>query len=279
VNITKRGQSGTGVRGSTRRLVSLVIALTIAISGSIVGSLSPPVGASTVFEVAPGSGLQAAVNNANPGDTIRLREGEYTLSQPLVISKKDGLTIVGVGRPDVNPDATILRYTGTNGRVVEVASQNVSPSKGVTIEGGKLSRGNGGGILVARNQSLTLVNSTVRNNSATEGGGIENLGTLTVSASTILGNTATNKGGGIRTQGSATIVNSTFVGNTASQGGALSSPGTTTVTHATVTGNQSTSSSSAGIDRNGGTLRVYYSIIGGNIRTNGSPASDCSGTP
>jgi predicted outer membrane repeat protein len=274
VNITKRGQSGTGVRGSTRRLVSLVIALTIAISGSIVGSLSPPVGASTVFEVAPGSGLQAAVNNANPGDTIRLREGEYTLSQPLVISKKNDLTIVGAGRPD----ATVLRYTGSNGRVVEVGSQRVT-IKGVTLEGGKLSRGNGGGVLVARNQSLTLVDSTVRNNSATEGGGIENLGTLTVSASTIVGNTATNKGGGIRTQGSATIVNSTFVGNTASQGGALSSPGTTTVTHATVTGNQSTSSSSAGIDRNGGTLRVYYSVIGGNVRTNGSPASDCSGTP
>lgn len=273
---TDGGGTRHTVNGRLRRVVVLAVAISVAATGFVVGEFVSPAAAAEAktIEVGPGDGLQLAVNGASAGDTIRLQTGVYTLSQPLVVSKKNDLSIVGVGRPD----ATILRYTGSNGRVVEVGSQRVT-IEGVTITGGKLSKGNGAGILVSRNQSLTLVDSTVRGNSAIEGGGIENLGTLTVRGSTIVDNTATNKGGGIRNQGAASIENSTFVGNIASQGGALSSPGTTTVTHATMTANQSTSSSSAGIDRNGGVLQVYYSIIGGNVRTNGSPASDCSGTP
>ncbi len=123
------------------------------------------------------------------------------------------------------------------------------------------------------------VNSTVTGNTAGEGGGINNDGTITVTNSTVDTNTATGKGGGLRDTGKTTVLNSTFSANVASQGGALSIAGTATVTHATIVGNIATSSSSAGVDRNGGSLTVSYSIIGGNFRTNGSPASDCSGTP
>ena len=123
------------------------------------------------------------------------------------------------------------------------------------------------------------MNSTVTGNTAGEGGGINNDGTITVTNSTVDTNTAGGKGGGLRDTGRTTVLNSTFSANVASQGGALSAAGTTTVTHATVVGNVATSSSSAGVDRNGGSLTVSYSIIGANVRTNGSPASDCSGTP
>ena len=62
------------------------------------------------------------------------------------------------------------------------------------------------------------------------------------------------------------IVNSTFNANIASQGGAISSAGRTDIVQSTIVGNVATSSSSAGVDRNGGTLTVRYSIIGNNLR-------------
>ncbi|HKD98498.1 MAG TPA: right-handed parallel beta-helix repeat-containing protein [Micromonosporaceae bacterium] len=61
--------------------------------------------ANTVRVVAPGHSIQAAVNAAHPGDTIKLLAGNYAGG---ILVKKNGITIRGAGR------ATILRDTGTN---------------------------------------------------------------------------------------------------------------------------------------------------------------------
>jgi len=176
--------------------------------------------------------------------------------------------------------SSVIRLTGT-GRVVNVRRAATTATIDlVTITGGKNPTSAGGGINIERGARLTLTNSTVTVNQARDGGGINNDGSIRIENSTIDNNTADRKGGGLRDNGTDTIIrNSTFVGNVASQGGALSSTGATDLTHATIVRNQSTSSSSAGVDRNGGTLKVRYSIIGANSRTNGSPAGDCSGTP
>ncbi|MCA9110827.1 MAG: tandem-95 repeat protein, partial [Planctomycetaceae bacterium] len=81
------------------------------------------------------------------------------------------------------------------------------------------------------------------------GGGIQNDGTLTLTDSTVSGNTANDGGGGIsnETGGSVLLMQSTVSGNTAVRftGGGIHNSGTLTVEHSTIVGN------SAGTDGGG----------------------------
>jgi Chlamydia polymorphic membrane protein (Chlamydia_PMP) repeat len=96
---------------------------------------------------------------------------------------------------------------------------------------------------------LRITNSTISGNIATSsGGGICNVGGLTVSNSTISANSATvdvaGGGGGIFNLGNLTIANSTLSGNSASLGGGVKNvgynpltPGILTIANSTITGN------------------------------------------
>ena len=82
----------------------------------------------------------------------------------------------------------------------------------------------GGGIMNLG--TLTISNSTISNNSTVidDGGGIANVGTLTVTRCQIIGNEANNSGGGIDTRNagaSTTISDSTIAANSADLGGGL----------------------------------------------------------
>lgn len=99
---------------------------------------------------------------------------------------------------------------------------------GLTITGGNSvgSVRDGGGL--ENYGDLTLTNSTVSGNSAgDEGGGISNFGTMRIEGSTISGNTSGRNGGGIinqfglgdPNQFDLTILNSTISGNTTGQDG------------------------------------------------------------
>jgi hypothetical protein len=61
--------------------------------------------------------------------------------------------------------------------------------------------------------TLTVTNTTVSGNSGLAGGGISNGGTLTVSNSTVSGNTATSDGGGIWNSAMARVSSSTITNN------------------------------------------------------------------
>jgi hypothetical protein len=61
--------------------------------------------ASAVHVVMPGQSIQAAVDAANPGDTIVLQPGDYAGG---ILIKKDGITLRGAGR------STVLSDTGDN---------------------------------------------------------------------------------------------------------------------------------------------------------------------
>ena len=218
--------------------------------------------------------LRAAVDaaNANAGSTVQIPAGTYVIDGQLAISAPTTIE----GAAGQGAEATVIDAAGGS-RVFDVQSTGVWIS-GVTVTGGDVNQ-TGGGIRIGNNDELTLVDSQVTGNNAREGGGIDNSGTLVMVTSTVDANTADRKGGGIRNNGVGTIDNSTIAGNTANQGGGLSSPGETTVTHATIVRNVATSSSSAGVDRNGGSLTIAYSVIAENFRSGGSEASDCSGTP
>lgn len=112
----------------------------------------------------------------------------------------------------------------------------------------------GGGIYVGGGGSLTLRESTVRDNATTgsDGGGIYGFtGSLIVlERSLVTGNSAGNVGGGLRTLGDALVENSTISGNTsvAWHGGAIfHTDGMLRLSHATVAGNSAPGGTTGGI--------------------------------
>jgi hypothetical protein len=79
----------------------------------------------------------------------------------------------------------------------------------------------------------------VSGNTAIEGAGIYNQGTVTVNSSAVSGNVAQSRGGGIyNDRGTVTLNSSTVTGNTAFQGGGIyNDGGTVTLVDSTVSGN------------------------------------------
>jgi hypothetical protein len=137
-----------------------------------------------------------------------------------------------------------------------------------TISGSTISKNtainNGGGI--ASSGTLTVTGGTISENSANMGGGggIYNTGTATVSSSVISGNSADGKGGGIcnaATASKLTLSSSTITGNTATQCGGVYNGGTATITGGTISGN------SAAI---GGGIGNFY----GTVNLNGVTVSN-----
>ena len=85
---------------------------------------------------------------------------------------------------------------------------------------------------------------TIAHGSAVNGGGISTDGTLTVSNSTVAGNSASSSGGGISNDGFLTVINSTLTGNWAVHGlgggiynFSLLSDGTVTLSNSTLSNN------------------------------------------
>lgn len=80
----------------TRRTLATTLVLAAGMSASMAASA----GAATIVVPPPGSSIQAAVDAAAPGDTIRLKAGTY---EGGVRIDKDGLTLRGAG-----PSKTVL---------------------------------------------------------------------------------------------------------------------------------------------------------------------------
>lgn len=240
-------------------------------------------GASCTAGVATSScSLRAAVAaaNASSAATITVAAGTYVLgggsgsdTGDLLLTKP--MTIVGSGKPSGSAATSIV---GSGDRVFDL----VSTATAVTIRGVRISGGNpgvngsGGGIRTAASSNLTLVESTVTANSAKEGAGVHNSGTLTLERTTLSGNTASGKGGGLFNAGTATVRNSTVNTNAANGGGGIASSGSVQILHSNITANNSNNSNGGGIYRVGGTFTLKSSIVADN---NALSARDCYGTP
>jgi large repetitive protein len=128
----------------------------------------------------------------------------------------------------------------------------------------------GGGIL--NSGALTVTDSTISGNSANNGGGIASLaGTVKVNNSTLSGNAAnTGRGGGIYiNSGTFTVTISTISGGGATTGGGINvNSGTLTVTSSTISGNSA--STGGGIVNQTATVTIGNSIVSGNSESSGS---------
>jgi hypothetical protein len=223
--------------------------------------------------------LRGEIAAAQPGDTIDFASGLQTIwLSGYQLEINTNLTIQG-------PGAGQLAISGNNNsRVFEVdAGANVSIS-GLTIGDGTGQKyatsgfstpdpydGYGGGILNLGTLSLsgcTVSYTTTTTLPYSEGGGIDNRGTMTVSSSTVTGNTAW-AGGGISNAGSMTLSSDILSGDSAVEGGGISnaSGATATVSGTTLSG-ESASYHGGGI-YNGGTMTLSGSTVTGNTATSG----------
>jgi hypothetical protein len=221
-----------------------------------------PSSVTNLNDAGPGS-LRQALLDTPAGGTVDFQtglRGTITLtSGELAITKT--LTVAG-------PGSSVLRVSGNHAsRVFDIAAMFTVSISGLTVADGLTTTGANGGIFNAG--VLTVTDSTISGN--TPGGGISNNGTVTVTGSTISGNTVTggpSAGGGISNTGTLTVTGSTLSGNTAAFGGGIDNegPGTMTVTDSALSGN--TASTSGGGIHNGGTLTVTDSALSGNTAGN-----------
>jgi CSLREA domain-containing protein len=198
--------------------------------------------------------LRDAIDLSNPGDTIVLPAGTYSLSNgDLEVTHNLALTGAGANTTTLN--------AGGSSRVLAVTNNATATVSGVTITGGNgggLNAGAGGGVYIDSGATLNLSESAVTGNTAPRsGGGIDLNGTLNLSESTISGNSATGSpgiGGGIDDYGAAaTIVNSTIAGNNASvDGGGIFNQGPLTTSGVTIANNQAGGSAGGGVGSGGG---------------------------
>jgi hypothetical protein len=149
------------------------------------------------------------------------------------------------------------------------------------LEGGLLEENLGGGLFNLG--TLTLTNCALVNNvvgRASAGGGLANLGTLTLTNSTLARNTAYGSGGGLENHGTVTLTNSRLDSNTAySSGGGLENVGTVMLTNSRLDSNTAYSDG-GGIFNNGSgaSLTLTNSTLTHNTSAgNGGGISDFAG--
>ena len=230
--------------------------------------------------------LRAAIQQANawPGpDAILLPAGTYTLTIPGEddnsamgdLDINDELTISGAGATTTIIDGN---GAGTGDRVFQIPLGTTVIMDGITIQGG-LSNSNGGGI--ANDGTLTISNAVVQGNTSNGttqgGGGIFNAGTLTLTNVDITNNSTIASGGGINaTQGTVVISDNRITGNTATRnggglfvnGGVTFSVSNTTISNNSSPGNAGQEGLGGGIF-NFGNLTLVKSTVSGNSAQGG----------
>ena len=194
-------------------------------------------------------------------------------SEPKVQVKLSGMTFRnGAGQED---GGGIYNCFGTLTVIDSIIAGN-------RITSGNGSFGYGAGIYNCPSSTLTLINTTISNNSALIGGAICNGGSLTIIDSTISGNVARqHEGGGIANYGTLTITNSTFSGNIAHpsllgslaggilNGGLFQSSGTLSINNSTLSGNVAPGGKGGAISNvKGSTVVLQNSIVANNTGGN-----------
>lgn len=227
--------------------------------------------------------LREAIAVVSSGGTITVPAGTYTLSSGFELRVGRNLKLMGAGA-----DSTIIQAATEPGvavsRVFNILGASVDIS-GVTIRHGRIDTGFGGGG-VRNTGILTLVDSTITDNTArTAGGGILSVvATLTLVNSTISNNTSKDSvGGGIYVErGPLTVTNSTVANNTSTGGGGglgggvFISSGTVTFTNSTISNNNA--SLTGGGIYNGGVLTLTNTTVSGNTAVNGGGVDNFYGT-
>ena len=201
--------------------------------------------------------------------TLRFQTAACTISGNAASSIGGGLFLNPGGTVAFNISTTISGNTAVDGAGGVFLQANATFPSTVSItnnNGG--ANGSGGGVYVYEGVTMTATGVTISGNTAGEGGGIANDGTLLCTVTntiTVTGNSATNgDGGGILNYASRTLTLSstaakTITGNTASgNGGGILTANGGTLTNCNVgaSGAANSAANGGGIYLGGGTLNV-----------------------
>ena len=223
-----------------------------------------------------GSGsLREAITIAAAGDTIEFDGGvvgTITLQSPL--------PPLDVNLEILGPGADVVTVSGNGQHHIFLVDNEITVTIfGLTIAAGFVDTGSrtfgiGGGIWNLG--TLTLIDSVVSGNQAEiSGGGIANDGILLLIRSQVLGNFTTDEfgvGGGIENAGGeVTIVESSIANNTADVGGGVENTGILVVLNSTISGN-SAEFEGGGVENFGGNVSLISSTV-----SNNSAAADGGG--
>jgi hypothetical protein len=262
-----------------------------------------------VFVPCSSPALAAAITAANvTPTTIRLSANcTYNITTPAVAGSTalppitGNVTIIGGPSTALRRDPSIAVA-----RVLQVNTGGRLDLEGVFVLNGIADGAGGGGIL--NNGSLVLQQDTLSGNTGPNGGavsngatanalisrtvigsnsttgsggGVINLGSLTVSESRLTGNTSGIDGGGIATVSGAThLIQSTIDRNVATgTGGGIYNVATTTLSHTLVELNHAVNIGGGGGIRNvaPGTVTLSVSIVRNNTPDNCSPLNTIPG--
>ena len=202
------------------------------------------------------SGLQAAtytVTNLQDGDDGSLRQA--------------------ILDANANPGPDTIKFALPDGPgTIALSSGELAITDDVTIDGATQP----GMIVSGRNTSrVFIINSpatveiialTISNGFSSSGGGVFNAGTLTLTQSTLTGNSTSGAGGGASNTGTMTLTESTVIGNSSTDvgGGIINFGGTLTLLNTTVHENSSQADAGGGIFNNTGTVTLSDSTIRAN---------------
>ncbi len=247
-----------------------------ATSNSLVETVTTVSGTIPKFVVTTNTDATTGV----PGNCTGNGSSSCSLRDALAASAVDGAGLITFSTTEfgaVQP-ASARMISLTNGTLNIPSNTTITgPTMGSGATLTNLVTVSGGGPVFTVNSGVTnaaLSGLTITGGSAPfEGGGIFNSGALTVSNSTISGNSAAGydvSGGGIENSGAMTLIDSTVTGNSVSiatagcsncfvQGGGIDNGGTLTLTNSTVVGN-SASINLSGYD---GSLTNIYATGGG----------------
>ncbi|MGO9356129.1 MAG: choice-of-anchor Q domain-containing protein, partial [Xanthobacteraceae bacterium] len=211
--------------------------------------------------------LRAAITNANSGTSSPSSACAAGTGNDTIVFGVSGTITLGSSLPAIENTLTIdgsgKTITVSGAGLYQVLVVNLDAT--LTLNDLTIAHGNwssdGGGI---NNQgTLTVTNSTFSDNSGGDGGGVFNAATLTVTNSTFELNSA-HLGGGIFNNGGAslTVTSSTFSGDNATgglgSGGGMYNEGTAMVVNSTFAGNDAANGFGGGIynSNNGAVLTI-----------------------
>ncbi|MGG6294155.1 DUF4347 domain-containing protein [Leptolyngbya sp. AN02str] len=215
--------------------------------------------------------LRQAILNANAiagADTITFAGATFTDATTDIITLTSGQLQINSTLYINGTGANRLIISGNNAsRIFDVTIGNRAYFNDFTVANGRSLFGSG----INNAGNLTLNNVTIRNNRASLfGGGVSNYGILAVNNSIIRNNISEQDGGGLQNESIVsimTVTDSTIAGNTSIVGGGISVfSGTLTLNRSTVSGN--TAKSGGGIS-NAATTNITNSTISGNSAENG----------
>ncbi len=216
--------------------------------------------------------LRDAIQVASPGGTIRFSVSGFIVLDLGALTINKNLTIEGPASEFLGISAASSSRVLSVGSGANVTLSDIEISDGVSDYGG--------GIYNLGN--LTVNNCAIRGNTATtSGGGVYNAanGVLTVTTTIIADNGAALNGGGIDNQGTLTIVGSEIRANgtESGNGGGIYNQGTLTINGSTIAGNDAAAYGGGIYNTAGRTATITRCEIGDNGAASGGGGVDNRG--